>query len=98
MVLTTVATAAQARKLSEGIVVSGCAACVSQVPGLKSVYRWKGKVERSSEILLVIKTARRNWKQLQKYIRNHHPYDLPECIALPIRSGSREYLRWLENP
>lgn len=98
LVLTTVATTAQARKLSEAIIAGGYAACVSEVPRIKSMYRWKGKIVRSPEILLLIKTARKKWKSLQGFIRKHHPYELPECVALPVRSGLKEYLAWLENP
>ncbi len=80
------------------MVQGGYAACVNIVPGVESVYRWKGKIRRSGEMLLIIKTSQKKWKSLKQFIADHHPYDLPECIALPITAGLKEYLSWLENP
>ena len=74
------------------------AACVNvMTTPVKSVYRWKGEVERASEVLMLIKTTRRKFAALEKEIRRLHSYQTPEIIALPIFAGSRAYLEWLRN-
>jgi periplasmic divalent cation tolerance protein len=98
IVLTTISTTAEARKLAKQIVVGGHAACVNLVPRVESIYRWKGKIRRSGETLLLIKTTQNKWTTLKKFICEYHPYEMPECIALPITAGLKEYLSWLEDP
>lgn len=74
------------------------AACVNvvQTP-VESIYRWKGKVERAKETLLVIKSSRRRFPALQAEVKRLHAYDVPEIIALPIAVGSRDYLGWISE-
>ena len=71
------------------------AACVNRIPGVRSVYRWQGKVEQSAEELLIIKTRKELFTTLEKRVRELHSYAVPEVIALPIINGSESYLRWL---
>ncbi|MCC7538332.1 MAG: divalent-cation tolerance protein CutA [Deltaproteobacteria bacterium] len=71
------------------------AACVNVVPGLTSIYRWKGEIHEDAEALMVIKTRRQNVGALEQAIRSSHPYSVPEVVALPIGAGSAEYLSWL---
>lgn len=71
------------------------AACVNRLAGVASVYRWKGKVERANEVLLVIKTSRRNLGRLIARVRALHSYTVPEVIALPIVAGNPDYLTWI---
>ena len=97
MVLTTVADMRTARRLSRGLVTARLAACVTVVPGVVSCYRWKRKLERSHEALLIIKTNRKSWPKLSAYVRKRHPYELPELIALPVLFGLKEYLSWLSD-
>lgn len=68
------------------------------VPIAKSVYRWRGRIESAREFLLVVKSLRRAYPQLEKRLRALHPYELPEVVAVPIRSGFRSYLAWIANP
>ena len=65
--------------------------------GVKSIYRWKGGIEEDDEQLLVIKTKEAALARLIEVVKSNHPYDEPECIALPIMGGSASYLRWLHG-
>ena len=84
-------------KIARALVDEHLAACVNIVPGVASVYRWKGKVERAEECLLIIKTGVSRFDVLKRRIQELHPYELPEIIALPIIHGSREYLKWITD-
>ena len=97
IVLTTAGSREEARKIAHFLVERQLAACVNVVPHIESVYRWKGKVERAEEWLLVIKTMDTNFFQVQDEIKKLHSYDLPECIKLDINGGSEEYLKWIEE-
>ncbi|PIQ82014.1 MAG: divalent-cation tolerance protein CutA [Candidatus Omnitrophica bacterium CG11_big_fil_rev_8_21_14_0_20_64_10] len=94
--LTTVATPAQARKLARLLIARRAAACVSILPGAESHYCWKGRILREKECLLLIKSSR-NPAQVRALIRDHHPYELPELIALPIGWGEPGYLAWVRE-
>jgi periplasmic divalent cation tolerance protein len=82
-------------KLARLIVDSKLAACVNIIPGMKSVYWWKGKVEESAECLLLAKTDKLKVKALIKLVKANHPYAVPEVISLRIKEGNRDYLRWI---
>lgn len=73
------------------------AACVSVVPGLVSTYRWKGAVEKDSELLLVIKTRGDRFEALREAIVKMHPSEVPEILALPVAGGHAPYLAWLDE-
>jgi periplasmic divalent cation tolerance protein len=91
------ATGDAAVKLARGIVEGGLAACVNIVPGLRSFYTWKGAVNDDAEVQLLIKTRRGRYPDLEKHIRENHPYEVPEVIAIPIERGSEAYLSWLRE-
>jgi periplasmic divalent cation tolerance protein len=95
VVLSTVETEDQARKLARALVEDRLAACVNIVGGVNSVYRWQEEVQESDERLLLIKTNRELLPQVRAAIERLHSYELPEVIALPIVDGSERYLRWL---
>ena len=97
IVLSTCPDPASADQLANTIIEHGVAACVNIVPGIRSLYRWQGKVESSQEQLLLIKTHKSQYNSLQQLIRNKHPYELPEIIAVPIEAGLPEYLSWIDN-
>ncbi len=97
LVLTTTGSENEARKIAKTLVERRLAACVNLVPRIKSIYRWEGKVEEAEEYLLLIKTARAREEQVRAAIRKLHSYELPECIVIPIESGSAEYLQWLSD-
>ena len=94
IVLTTVATPDDARRLADGLLDQRLAACV-QTLAIQSAYRWKGAVQREPEQLLLIKTRAALYPAVEAYLRAHHPYELPEIVRLPIAAGSPDYLRWL---
>jgi len=73
------------------------AACVNLLPGIKSIYRWKGEVCTDSESLLMIKSRTADYRELENAIRRLHPYELPEIIAVPLNNGLPEYLDWVRS-
>lgn len=96
VVITTTETLADGERLARLLVESELAACVQLVPQITSVYRWQGKVEQAGETLLLIKTTRAIYVELEAAIKQNHPYQTPEIIALPVEAGSSEYLNWLK--
>ncbi|MFZ0636126.1 MAG: divalent-cation tolerance protein CutA [Candidatus Acidiferrales bacterium] len=96
VVLLTCGSAREAKKIARALVELRLAACANIVGApVESVYRWKGKVETSKEILLVVKSARHKFAAMRREVERLHSYDVPEIIALPIAKGSAAYLRWL---
>ena len=83
-----------AKKISRLILESKLAACVNILPGVTSMYWWKGKKKEDSEVMLFIKTKESLVKKLGKLIRENHPYELEEFLTLPI-GGSKDYLEWV---
>lgn len=84
-----------AHELSAGLVGKGLAACVNVLPAVRSIYRWQGAVQEDDEVLMVIKTTVSKYPELENWLGDHHPYDLPEVIALPVEKGSSAYLEWV---
>lgn len=97
IVLTTAGSREEAEKIAHALVERRLAACVNIVGPIHSVYRWQGKVETAAEELLLIKTTAAQFDAVASAIRELHSYELPECIQLPIESGSAEYLKWIEQ-
>ena len=95
LALTTVGSQEDGLRLARALIEEGLAACVNVVPGVTSVYRWKGEVQQDAERLLVIKTRAALFPRLQETVRRLHPYELPELILIPLTGGSADYLRWL---
>ena len=87
--------ARHAPRIASALVKRRVAACVNVLPGIQSVFRWQGKVEEAAESLLLIKTTRRRYRALERAVRELHPYELPEVIALSIPRGFPPYLAWL---
>lgn len=96
VVLVTCASAAEAKKIARALVERRLAACgnILEAP-VRSIYRWKGKVETARETLLILKTTRGRFAALQRAVKELHRYDVPEIIALSISAGSAEYLKWI---
>lgn len=95
IVLCTCPDQASAERLAALLVERELAACANVVPGLTSIYRWEGKVERAAEHLLIIKTHGGAFSRLEAAIRSNHPYQIPEIVAVPIVMGSADYLQWV---
>ena len=97
LILTTTGSDSEAGKIATALVERRLAACVNIIPKIKSVHRWQYGVESAEEFLLVIKTLKAQEEQVQSAIRELHSYELPECIAIAIESGSAEYLEWIAD-
>jgi periplasmic divalent cation tolerance protein len=97
VVLCTCASLEEANRLANEIVEYRLAACVNITGPIQSVYRWQDAVERSQEILLLIKTTTQRFPVLRDRISELHSYDTPEIIALPIVAGSEKYLGWIKD-
>jgi periplasmic divalent cation tolerance protein len=95
LVLTNLPDTAHAEKLAQVLVESGAAACVNVLAPCRSVYRWNDALEWADEIPLLIKTTTANYADVEAVIGAHHPYDVPELIAIPITNGLPAYLDWL---
>jgi periplasmic divalent cation tolerance protein len=83
--------------LAAGLVEARVAACVNQLPGLQSVYRWQGQVESAAETLLIAKTTQACYPAFEAEVRKRHPYELPEILAVSAACGLPAYLRWIEE-
>ncbi len=95
VVLVTTPTPERAAEIARALVEERLAACGNVVPGLRSVYRWEGKVHEDAEALLVLKTTRARFEALRDRVLALHPYELPEVVALPVEAGSAPYLAWI---
>lgn len=83
--------------LARPLIEERLAACVNIVPGLTSIYRWQGTIQEDDEALLLIKTAAARLPALMERLRQLHPYDVPEIIAVPIAEGLPAYLNWVHS-
>lgn len=97
LVITTCPSTECAETLAHFLVQEHLAACVNQLPGVRSVYEWQGQVRTDQEIVLLIKTRAAVYDRVEQAIRTRHPYELPEVIALPIVRGSADYLSWINT-
>jgi periplasmic divalent cation tolerance protein len=95
LVFTSLPDRAGAENVANALIENQAAACVNILAECTSVYRWLGKTERAGEVPLMIKTTRRAYAQLEKIVRTHHPYELPEIIAVPVDTGLPGYLQWV---
>lgn len=97
VVLTTAATADEARRLGRALVEEKLAACATLVPQVESIYYWQGRVEASAEALLLLKTEAGKLAALEERLHALHSYDTPEFLVLEADAGSERYLRWLHD-
>ena len=97
VVFMTAANGEEATRLADMLVGAHLAACVQILPEMESVYRWQGRIERQSEVLLLAKTTREKFEELEREVRALHSYDTPEIIAISVTTGSGPYLDWLRQ-
>jgi len=97
IILCTCPDLATAERIAETVVGERLAACVNIVPGLTSIYYWEGQIQRDAELLLLIKTRQEIYPLLEARIRELHPYQTPEIVALPIQTGAAAYLDWIAD-
>jgi periplasmic divalent cation tolerance protein len=86
-----------AEKIARLLVTGKQAACVNILPGITSIYLWQEKIESAQEQLLLIKANKNSYQAIETMIKKHHPYELPEIIAVPIENGLPEYLPWIDS-
>jgi periplasmic divalent cation tolerance protein len=94
-VLTTAPNAEVADRIGTALVEERLAACANLVPGVSSVFRWKGEVSRESEVIVLLKTTAARLSELRRRLVELHPYEVPEMIALDVRDGHPPYLEWV---
>ena len=95
VVVTTVGTEEQAYEIAREIVARRQAACVNIVPGIRSIYRWKGKICKDGELLLIIKTLEGEFEEVASTIRELHSYELPEILSFHVDHGETGFLGWI---
>lgn len=94
-VLITCPTTRIAKRIGAALVARRLAACVNIVPGVESLFWWKGKVDRAKEVLLIAKTTAAMFERLRRCVVSMHPYDVPEVIAIQLSAGHAAYLAWI---
>lgn len=95
VVVTTVGTEEQANLIAREIVARRQAACVNIVPGIRSIYRWKGKICKDGELMLVVKTRESEFEAVTATIRELNSYELPEILSFHVAHGERRFLEWI---
>jgi len=95
LVFTNLPERAAAERLADALVAKRLAACINILAPCRSVYRWQGAVQHEEEHPVLIKTTRAAYAELEAEIRAHHPYELPEIVAVPIERGLPAYLDWV---
>lgn len=97
MVFVTVPSSEEGEKIARILVNEKLAACVNKLPAVQSFYWWKGKMETSREELLLIKTRKSKLSALTRRVQSLHSYAVPEVISVPLNSGTKEYLHWIDE-
>ena len=97
VVLVTAPGEEEALKIARALVEEKLAACANIVKGVRSIYSWKGQVCDDPEVLLIVKTTEQRFGPLKRRIREVHPYEVPEIIALPVLAGGEPYLEWVRK-
>ena len=97
VVYTTIDSEQDARKIAHILVEEKIVACVTIIPNVESIYRWKGNIEEEKEFILLAKTVDDNVKKAIKRIKEFHTYELPDVIALPVTAGLEEYIEYIDR-
>ncbi len=97
VVFITASSEEEAEKIARALLEAKLAACANIVKDVRSIYRWQGKVEDESEVLMIVKSRREIFARLRDVVKSLHSYSVPEVIAMPIIEGSDDYLTWLDR-
>jgi periplasmic divalent cation tolerance protein len=97
LILSTAGSEELASRIGKALVEENLAACVNIVPGIRSVYRWQGRICEDAEFLMLIKSSANIFEQVRRKIREIHTYQVPEIIALPLGNADGDYLSWLRG-
>jgi periplasmic divalent cation tolerance protein len=95
--ITTLGSDADARALVSALLEARLIACGTLLPGARSIYRWEGRIREEPEVVVLLKTEAARWPALQEAVTRHHPYQVPELLALPVTHGLEPYLSWLAS-
>ncbi|MGB2536473.1 divalent cation tolerance protein CutA [Hafnia paralvei] len=95
VVLCTAPDEACAQQLASLALSEKLAACVTLLPGASSMYYWEGKLEQEYEVQMILKSERSHQEALLNFLKQHHPYQTPELLVLPVHAGDKDYLSWL---
>jgi len=95
-VVTTISVKRGAEKIANALIKGRLAACVQIAGPIKSIYRWKGRIETAKEWVCIIKTKKSLYKKVETAIKKIHPYEIPEIIAVPIAAANKDYLKWIK--
>ena len=96
-ILCTAPDEATAERLARGMVENRHAACVNILPAVRSIYAWEGEVKDEGEVLMIIKTTHSHFFVIEHWLEEHHPYDVPELIAIDAEHVAEPYLKWLRT-
>lgn len=96
VILCTVPNQEVGQRIAKALITDQLAACVNLLPGIESVYRWDNQIETSSETLLLIKSQEHLYEKIEQKLISIHPYDCPEIMSLPVKSGFSGYLEWIQ--
>jgi periplasmic divalent cation tolerance protein len=97
IVFTTFANEDDAARVVRALVAERLAACGNLLPGARSIYRWKDRVEDEREVVVLLKTRKQDWAAMMSRLHELHPYQTPECVAVRIAAGAPGYMEWLES-
>jgi periplasmic divalent cation tolerance protein len=97
VILVTVANQKEAIRIGQEMVNAKLAACANIIPRIQSIYRWKGKVVRAQEVLLILKSTRARYRALENAIKAMHTYETPEIIGWPVKEGLDQYIGWVRS-
>ena len=97
IVLITAANKKEAEKIAKKLIQDKLAACVNIVSGIKSLFWWQGKVDWAKETLLIVKSRKEKFAKIVKSVKTRHSYTVPEIIAVPVTSGFKPYLKWIDD-
>lgn len=86
----------EAKKISSALLEARLVACANMIKGVESLFRWQGKIDKSKEVLLVLKTRRRFFPAVSKLVKDEHSYQTPEIISFPLENIASDYRRWLD--
>lgn len=97
LILITASSLQEGEKIGAALVEKGLAACCNIIPEIKSIFRWKGKICKEKEVLLLVKSKASLFEDLKKKVKKLHSYEVPEIIAFPIETGLKDYLKWMDE-
>ena len=97
VVMSTTSSNVEAGLIGKELVNRKLAACVNVIPGTASYYNWDGETKVARELVVLVKTRKENYNKVKEIIKEHHSYEIPEIIALPILMGDDDYLKWIDE-